>query len=247
MGNGRVICASVYSGPDVDFGAGPRLWVDNLDDANGLLEVFRPWFEDETAKKVWHNYSFDRHVMHNDPLRIDCRGFAGDTMHMARLWDSSRNRLSGGGGHNLTALSHDHSRCPRRVDLFGVPKLKKDDAVQAAAVAPADGRAAAGPRDAAPMDPLRGARRRGHLAAARGAERAAVGDEVGRGYNDQSMLDFFDEYIAPFGELLTDLERNGILVDTAYLAEQERRAEREQEAHMQAFLRWASEQCPDGN
>ena len=35
---------------------------------------------------------------------------------------------------------------------------KKDDAVQAAAVDfPADGRAAAGPRDAAPMDPLRGA------------------------------------------------------------------------------------------
>jgi hypothetical protein len=33
VGNGRVICASVYSGPHVDYGTGPRLWIDNLDAA----------------------------------------------------------------------------------------------------------------------------------------------------------------------------------------------------------------------
>jgi hypothetical protein len=42
------------------------------------------------AKKVWHNYGFDRHVLFNEGL--NCRGFAGDTMHMARLWDSSRDK-----------------------------------------------------------------------------------------------------------------------------------------------------------
>ena len=33
VGHGRVICASMYSGPHVDYGSGPRLWIDNLDDA----------------------------------------------------------------------------------------------------------------------------------------------------------------------------------------------------------------------
>lgn len=28
-----------------------------------ILEAFRPFFEDPDIKKVWHNYSFDRHVM----------------------------------------------------------------------------------------------------------------------------------------------------------------------------------------
>jgi DNA polymerase I len=38
VGHGVVTCASVYSGPDVDFGNGPKLWIDNLDGA----EVW-PW------------------------------------------------------------------------------------------------------------------------------------------------------------------------------------------------------------
>ena len=37
---------------------------------------------------MWHNYSFDRAVLWNH--EIDVRGFGGDTMHMARLWDSNR-------------------------------------------------------------------------------------------------------------------------------------------------------------
>lgn len=56
--------------------------------------------------QVWHNYSFDRHVLFNHG--IDARGFAGDTMHMARLWDTSRARegVGGGGeGYSLEALS----------------------------------------------------------------------------------------------------------------------------------------------
>ena len=55
---------------------------------------------------MWHNYGFDRHVLGNhsrDELRIDCRGFDGDTMHMARLWNSSRQ----GKGYSLEALSTD--------------------------------------------------------------------------------------------------------------------------------------------
>ena len=53
-----------------------------------IIGWFRRFFEDDTAKKAWHNYGFDRHVLSN--LGIECRGFAADTLHMARLLDASR-------------------------------------------------------------------------------------------------------------------------------------------------------------
>jgi len=64
-----------------------------------VLEAFRPFFEDARIKKVWHNYSFDRHVLKR--MGVWPGGFAGDTMHMARLWDSSRK----GKGYSLEDLS----------------------------------------------------------------------------------------------------------------------------------------------
>ena len=52
VGNGRVICASVFAGPDLDFGTGPCLWIDNMDDAEGTLDVFKPFLESTALKKV---------------------------------------------------------------------------------------------------------------------------------------------------------------------------------------------------
>jgi DNA polymerase-1 len=84
------------------------LWVDTFlegdenktDELQAIWEAFRPFFESQTLRKVWHNYSFDRHVM--ERMGIGMEGFDGDTMHMARLWDSSR---IGKGGYSLEALS----------------------------------------------------------------------------------------------------------------------------------------------
>ena len=52
LGQGRVICVSAYSGPEVDYGSGPgkALWVDTTDLA--VLEVLKPWLEDEAVLKV---------------------------------------------------------------------------------------------------------------------------------------------------------------------------------------------------
>ena len=50
--------------------------------------LFKDYFEDEEYLKCWHNYGYDRHILFNHG--IDCRGFGGDTMHMARLCDPSR-------------------------------------------------------------------------------------------------------------------------------------------------------------
>lgn len=68
------------------------IWIDNLGAAEGVLQEFKDWFEDPNIPKVWHNYGFDRHVLFNEG--INCKGFYGDTMHMARLWDTSRGKRS---------------------------------------------------------------------------------------------------------------------------------------------------------
>ncbi len=44
VGHGKVICFSVYCGEDVNFGNGPRLWVDNLGHAEGVIEYFKKDF-----------------------------------------------------------------------------------------------------------------------------------------------------------------------------------------------------------
>jgi len=45
VGKGQVICFSVYCGEDVDFGNGPRLWVDTLDQCAHTLHYFKAFFE----------------------------------------------------------------------------------------------------------------------------------------------------------------------------------------------------------
>ena len=67
--------------------------------ARKVLAAFKPFFRDARIRKVWHNYSFDRHVLAN--MGVAAAGFAGDTMHMARLWNSSRK----GKGYTLENLS----------------------------------------------------------------------------------------------------------------------------------------------
>ena len=70
-----------------------------------VLNEFRDFFASNTIKKVWHNYGFDRHV---ENMKLDMRGFRGDTMHMARLYDSARLRTHGGDGYTqLEALGRD--------------------------------------------------------------------------------------------------------------------------------------------
>ena len=89
---GQVLCAQVFAGPDVDFGNGPRLFIDNYADAAGVINEFKEYFEDPKILKCWHNYGFDRHILFNHG--IDVKGFGGDTMHMARLADPSKLRYA---------------------------------------------------------------------------------------------------------------------------------------------------------
>lgn len=70
VGNGTIICAQCFAGPDIDFGNGPRLFVDNYADAAGLIDEFKEYFEDKSILKVWHNYGFDRHIIYNHGIDV---------------------------------------------------------------------------------------------------------------------------------------------------------------------------------
>mmetsp|Transcript_2578 Transcript_2578/g.6571 ORF Transcript_2578/g.6571 Transcript_2578/m.6571 type:complete len:891 (-) Transcript_2578:63-2735(-) len=83
---GTVFAFSIYCGDDVDFGTGPRLFIDDLDGSSkprGVMREFKAYLEDVDIKKVLHNYSYDKAVLQRSGIRLD--GLIGDTMHMVRL------------------------------------------------------------------------------------------------------------------------------------------------------------------
>lgn len=88
VGNGKILSAQAFCGPDVDFGNGPRLFIDNFGESHELIQMFKEYFEDDQYLKSWFNYGFDRHIFYNHG--IDVQGFGGDSMHMGRLIDPSR-------------------------------------------------------------------------------------------------------------------------------------------------------------
>jgi len=249
VGNGYVTCASVYSGPDFDYGLGDGpgtvLWIDNLDEAVGILQEFKPWFEDDRFLKVWHNYGFDRHVMFNEG--IDVQGLGGDTMHMARLENTGRRHLDTElKGYSLEALTANivgRRKKPMK-EIFGVPRLRKDGTPGSIV-------------DIPPIEVMQ----RDHrfrkswiLYSAYDAEgtwllQQKLADLLQKkawkeGYN---LFDYYWTFLRHFGEVLTDMERRGIRVDTDYLANVEVQARKDRVRHLQAFREWAATLIgPDG-
>jgi hypothetical protein len=265
VGNGRVICASIYGGDDVDFGGGKTaLWIKNDGEAEGVLNFFKEWFESDRYQKVWHNYGFDRHVMYNEG--IDCRGFAGDTMHMARLWDSSRDKGSGGGdGYSLEALSSDTFLFPdsqagkkfaktKMKELFGVARLKKDGEESKIKELP-DLRVLQ--NDPATRD--KWIEYSARDAVATWCVRDSVMRELRRmpwqvsgvtlptvNGEKPNMYHFYMRYLKDFGELLTDMERNGIKLDTTgHLKKAEQAARLERQRMEDMFIEWATQYCTE--
>ncbi|KAJ4745777.1 DNA polymerase I [Rhynchospora pubera] len=258
VNHGEIICFSIYShnsDEQADFGNGkPCIWVDVLDGGRDVLMEFVPFFEDPLIRKVWHNYSFDSHIIEN--YGINLSGFHADTMHMARLWDSSR-RLDG--GYSLEALSGDsrvmsgaHSGPKSALNIgkismksiFGKKKVKKDGS---------EGKLIT-------MNPVETLQREERelwvsysaldsISTLRLYESLKGKLEkmqwVLEGLCKGTMYDFYREYWCPFGAILVKMETEGMLVDRAYLSEIEKVAVSEQKMAADKFRNWASKYCAD--
>ncbi|RLN03852.1 hypothetical protein C2845_PM13G04650 [Panicum miliaceum] len=256
VGHGQVTCFSIYSANSnaqvADFGNGKTcIWVDVLDGGRDVLMEFAPFFEDPSIKKVWHNYSFDSHVIENHGIKVS--GFHADTMHLARLWDSSRRT---DGGYSLEGLTND-----RRVmdvapedlpnagktsmkTIFGKKKVRKDGS---------EGKIIA-------VDPVEKLQREDRelwicyssldsmstLRLFESLKRKLETKEwIFDGCPRGTMYDFYEEYWRPFGALLVKMETEGMLVDRGYLSEIEKAAIAEREVAANKFRKWASKYCPD--
>ncbi|XP_027341576.1 DNA polymerase I A, chloroplastic/mitochondrial-like isoform X2 [Abrus precatorius] len=255
--HGEIICFSIYSGPEADFGGGKScIWVDVLDGGGKeIMNKFARFFQDSSIKKVWHNYSFDCHVIQNYGFKVS--GFHADTMHMARLWDSSRRWV---GGYSLEALTGDRevmskAKLDHEKDLigkvsmttiFGQKKVKKDGS---------EGKMIT----IAPVEVLQRDERIPWICYSVLDARSTLklyeslkSHLSGMPWNldgvrvlHKNMYDFYQEYWQPFGELLVKMESEGMLVDQLYLKEIEKVAKAEQEAAVNRFRKWASRYCPD--
>lgn len=259
--HGEVICFSIYSGPEADFGDGKScIWVDILDGGGkDLLVEFAPFFQDPSIRKVWHNYSFDKHVIENYGFKVS--GFHADTMHMARLWDSSRRIL---GGYSLEALTGDsHVMCDARLvhaerlfhdeglfgkismkTIFGRKKLKKDGTEGKVTMIPSVEELQRTERELwicySALDSISTLMLYESLKK-KLSKRIWTFDGVRKG----SMYEFYEKYWRPFGELLVQMETEGVLVDRAYLAEIEKVAKAEQLVAVNRFRNWAAKYCAD--
>ncbi|CAH2040576.1 unnamed protein product [Thlaspi arvense] len=247
--HGEIICFSIYSGPELDFGHGKScIWVDVLSgDGKNILAEFAPFFEDRSIKKVWHNYSFDNHVLENYGLKLS--GFHADTMHMARLWDSSRRTE---GGYSLEALTGDPKLCADEIwfgklsmkTIFGRRKVKKDGSEGKIITIP-------------PVEDLQREERKLWIcySALDSISTLKLYESLKSklskmewnldGHKEGSMFNFYEKYWQPFGELLVNMESEGMLVDRTYLAKIEKVARLEQQVATNRFRSWASKYCPD--
>ncbi|TVU16259.1 hypothetical protein EJB05_39812, partial [Eragrostis curvula] len=255
VGHGKVICFSIYSassGAEADFGNGKTcIWVDVLDGGQDVLMEFAPFFEDPSIRKVWHNYSFDSHIIENYGIKVG--GFHADTMHLARLWDSSR-RLDG--GYSLEGLTNDQrvmGALPKELQkigkrsmktIFGRKKIKKDGtegkitSIEPVEILQREDRElwiCYSSLDSISTlrlyESLKSKLERKHW----------TFDGCPRG----SLYDFYEEYWRPFGALLVKMETAGMLVDRAYLSEIEKVAVAQRKLAADKFRKWASKYCPD--
>jgi DNA polymerase-1 len=223
VGNGKVVCVSLYGGRDFTFDGqkGQAIWIDNIGEADGILQCFKSWFESDKYSKVWHNYGFDRHVMQNEGIK--CGGFKGDTMHMARLFDTSRDKISAGSGYSLESLSHDLLKNIKDVDatktsmkdLFGVEKTLLDGGKSKIKVLPNiyDLQNDEETRDKwieySAKDAIATYFLYQTLKTKLNKKNWVVDNKP---IPNKTLFDFYENYLIDFGQLLTDMESIGIKV-----------------------------------
>jgi len=216
----------VYCGDDVDFGDGPRLWVDNLDEnghSRDLMWRFRDYIENPQIRKVFHNYAFDRAMFMNEGLSV--AGFAGDTMHMARLEHSDR----AFGHYSLEVLGAEllgEEWRKRALKEFMVEeKLKSVDELH---LSPKDDVREEW-IDYSTFDTVATWKLHEYL------ERKLKSMPW---HDGRSMLDYYEMYWRPFAEVLVDIEVRGIPIDKTLLQKQERRAQQDLDTYHRRFREW---------
>lgn len=250
VGNGRVICATAYA---MNLqGENLKVFVDCLNDdgsqSEEMLNAFKGYFENEMRKKVWHNYGFDRHMLTNHGIYP--KGFAGDTMHMGRLVDSSRKSYS------LEALCDIYLQSSYQKysmsKLFGDHEKLKDGSAGKRVIVPytVDLQTGNDTRDLWIAYSIRDAEltHRLYTELAERLKRMEIGcDESPHSFigGYENMLELYEDLMVPFGSLLADIEDTGFRVDVEWLRKAAEQAEQDRRQLEDRFRHWAGSVTPD--
>jgi len=248
VGNGMVTCVTLYAGKEMRFGGeGSSVFVDVLGKPE-ILERIKPFLESEKTLKVWHNYSFDRHILFNHG--VDVMGLKGDTMHLGRLEDSSRDKTLGKGGYSLEALSEaflgQKSSKTSLKQLFRSPKLNvKGEKLKTFYLPPVSEIQESDRR----LDWIQyscfDAMCTKHLYVAlanrlREMEWRFTYDYTSTAQSrmNSNMLEMYEQCLLPFAVCLTDIEREGFQLDIDHLKNAEMLAQKSIKELSQAFNEW---------
>ena len=199
------------------------------------MQYFKAYLEDPSIKKVFHNYSFDYHELRNEGITV--QGFSCDTMHMARLWESSR---VGKGSYSLESLSEElYIRKRPYKEIFGKPHIKRDGMQgKTIDVSPV---IVAFPFSPHPQDLQRGSATRSAWIDYSAFDAEATwhvrkelesllremfwtSESLNGTLSELSMWDFYRRYYRDFGQLLVNMERRGIHVRLAAISHLGRRS-----------------------
>lgn len=239
INNGKVICASIYCGPEHDFGDGPKIFIDNHGvGVEGTLQLFKDYFENPTIKKVWHNYSFDFHELGNHG--IHCAGLGADTFHMAKLNDTALPSYS------LDNLSERYLKT-KKVNMkerFAKRKVLKNGQLSKLSTMPGVLDIQLNPDtrqewiEYSTLDTL--VTWDLHQFLSNRLKSTPWGDEEGT-----NMLQFYECNMVPFAQCLTNMEKRGFFVRAKdYLPQVEEAAKEDLEKATKTFLAWAQDVCP---
>jgi len=261
--HGILYCVSIYCGETKSFtvgeSIGSRIWIDlnkPKDEKRAMLSALAPYLESEHVPKVWHNYGYDRHILENYGLRLG--GFHADTMHMARLHNPSRKK-----GYKLDQLAYDFVTYrdgskpeSNNMDFFKRPKIKKDGSESAVKYLPSVDELQTEEREDWINYSTNDAKLTWELFYAlnnelRNEEVQACQNlrENGLWRSDtnelRSLWDFYTKCWAPFGNMLTEMEKTGVFVDKQQLSAAEERAKEDKMCEQERFRRWAQQYVDD--
>ena len=191
---------------------------------------------------------FDRQILHNHG--IDVQGLGADTMHMARLVDTARATK---GGYSLAALTEHYLQAPKITmkDRFGAPKIKKDGTEGKEIVVPSVHELHHSPDyrrewiEYSVADAVLTFDLYQELQRQLKERHWSINESDSNGHRkgEYSLFEFYEMYIVPFAECLTDMEREGIVVDCKHLLQCEHKAKQERIDADATFRKWASRHC----
>jgi DNA polymerase-1 len=65
------------------------------------------------------------------------------------------------------------------------------------------------------------------------------------GGEEGTLINFYEKYWRPFGQVLISMEREGMHLDQEHLVQMQIMAEEQSKMAQQSFKKWAQQYCPD--